>query len=101
MIQILNSAAAQWGEFFLLAVIQNTIFLGLVFVALHILRNAPARVRYLVALAGLLKLVLPPFLRIPSLPAPGIYADMIAAEVPRDMCDPRCERFTAAEGADT
>jgi len=69
MIQILNSAAAQWGEFFLLAVIQNTIFLGLVFTALHILRNVPARVRYLVALAGLLKLVLPPFLRIPSLPA--------------------------------
>ena len=69
MIQMLNSAAAQWGEFFLLAVIQNTIFLGLVLAALHILRNAPARVRYLVALAGLLKLVLPPFLRIPSLPA--------------------------------
>ena len=69
MIQIFNSAAAQWGEFFLLAVIQNTIFLGLVFAALHILRNAPARVRYLVALAGLVKLVLPPFLRIPSLPA--------------------------------
>ncbi len=69
MIQMLNSAGAVWGEFFLLAVIQNTIFLGLVFTALHLLRNAPARVRYLVALAGLVKLVLPPFLRIPLLPA--------------------------------
>ena len=67
MIQMLNSAGVQWGELFLFAVIQNTVFLGLVFVALHLLRNAPASVRYLIALTGLVKLVLPPFLRIPSI----------------------------------
>ncbi len=67
MIQMLNSAGATWGEFFLLAVVQNTIFLGLVIAALHIFRNAPARVRYLIAFTGLVKLVLPPFLRIPSI----------------------------------
>lgn len=67
MIQMLNSAGTVWGEFFLLAVVQNTIFLGIVFAALYLLRKAPARVRYLIALAGLIKLVLPPFLRIPAL----------------------------------
>jgi len=73
MIQMLNSVAAGWGEIFLLAVIQNTIFLGLVFAALHILRNAPASVRYLIALAGLIKLVLPPFMRIPAIMSiPGV-----------------------------
>lgn len=67
MIQMLNSAGTVWGEFFLLAVVQNTIFLGIVFAALYLLRRAPARVRYFIALAGLIKLVLPPFLRIPAL----------------------------------
>jgi len=82
MIQMLNSAGAGWGEFIFLAVVQNTAFLAVVLLVLRLLRNAPARVRYLVALAGLVKLVLPPFLPIPDVAvmaenAPDGYGGMI------------------------
>jgi beta-lactamase regulating signal transducer with metallopeptidase domain/biopolymer transport protein ExbD len=82
MIGMLNGAGTVWGEFFLLAVLQNTIFLGIVFAALYLLRRAPARVKYIVALAGLIKLVLPPFLRLPALitmpeKASGSYGSLI------------------------
>ncbi|UCG52312.1 MAG: biopolymer transporter ExbD [Candidatus Latescibacterota bacterium] len=61
MIDLLNHYGYLWAEFFGAAVIQNTIFLGLVFAALYFLRDASAQIRYVVGLIGLFKLLLPPF----------------------------------------
>ena len=65
MIGWLNSSGTAWGEFSLPMVIQNTVFLGMVLVILRLIRRAPARVRYGVACAGLVKLFIPPFIRLP------------------------------------
>jgi beta-lactamase regulating signal transducer with metallopeptidase domain len=61
MIETLNETGRVWANYFVWAIIQNTLFLGLVFLVLHWLRNAPANVRYAVAAVGLVKLLLPPF----------------------------------------
>jgi beta-lactamase regulating signal transducer with metallopeptidase domain/biopolymer transport protein ExbD len=62
MIDVLNECGRIWLEPFGLMAVQNTLFLILVFGVLIWLRQAPARLRHLVALVGLVKLVLPPFL---------------------------------------
>ncbi|UCH85475.1 MAG: biopolymer transporter ExbD [Candidatus Latescibacterota bacterium] len=62
MIETTNEIANQWASFFGVAVLQNTIFLVVVFFALHLFRNAPARVKYLIAAAGIIKLLIPPFI---------------------------------------
>ncbi len=72
MITLLNQTGQIWAPIFGAAVIQNTIFIGLVYLALYLLRNATARVRYAVALAGLVKLLLPPLFALPILPGAPI-----------------------------
>ncbi|MBN2092120.1 TonB family protein [candidate division KSB1 bacterium] len=62
MIDLINEIGSRWAEFFGLMVLQNTIFLGLVFLMLLLLKNASARAKYTIALIGLVKLLLPPFL---------------------------------------
>jgi beta-lactamase regulating signal transducer with metallopeptidase domain/biopolymer transport protein ExbD len=59
---LLNEWGGIWVDYFGLAVLQNTVFLGFVFVALHIGRTAPARIKYIIAMTGLVKLLLPPFI---------------------------------------
>jgi beta-lactamase regulating signal transducer with metallopeptidase domain/biopolymer transport protein ExbD len=71
MTEIINRLGQGWLEYFTLAVAQNTLFIGLILAALHWLRSASARVKYAIAMVGLLKLLLPPFLRLPSLGAPA------------------------------
>ncbi len=61
MIETLNETGRVWANYFVWAIVQNTLFLGLVFLVLRWLRNAPANVRYAVAAVGLVKLLLPPF----------------------------------------
>jgi len=61
MIEALNDAGRLWAEYFVPALVQNTLFLALVFLALYWFRNASAGVRYAIAAVGLVKLVLPPF----------------------------------------
>jgi beta-lactamase regulating signal transducer with metallopeptidase domain len=61
MIEVLNDAGRLWAEYFVPALVQNTLFLALVFGALYWFRNASAGVRYAIAAVGLVKLVLPPF----------------------------------------
>ena len=68
MITLLNDAGASWADWFGPVIVQNTIFLLLVFGALHLLRSASARVRAAVAAVGVVKLAVPPFLTW-SLPA--------------------------------
>lgn len=61
MIDALNNYGQSWMSFFGPVVVQNTVFLGLVFLLLYRFRNASASARYMIGLAGLLKLLLPPF----------------------------------------
>ncbi|MCU0645008.1 MAG: M56 family metallopeptidase, partial [bacterium] len=62
MIELLNQYGQAWAEFFGLAVLQNTLFLGIIFLILYWLRNANARTRYAIAMIGIFKLLLPPFM---------------------------------------
>jgi len=62
MIEWINYYGLIWAKYFGVAVIQNTIFLGFIFLALHILRHSSARIRYNVALLGLIKLLIPPII---------------------------------------
>ena len=65
MIAWINHWGAQWAAYFGMIVVQNTIFLGLIFLALFILRNASARIRYTVTVTGLIKCFLPPLFPLP------------------------------------
>ena len=60
MIETVNQLGSEWGEYFGYAVIQNTVFLGLIWLVLHFLRKTPASLKYLICLTGLVKLLLPP-----------------------------------------
>ncbi len=62
MIDFLNRYGQLWAEYFGPAFVQNTLFLGLIFLILYRLRNASAHVRYVVCLIALFKLLLPPFI---------------------------------------
>ncbi|MBN1998839.1 TonB family protein [candidate division KSB1 bacterium] len=61
MTDFLNQAGLYWGVYFGWVVVQNTAFLALVFLVLHLIRRTPAHVRYIVGVIGLAKLLLPPF----------------------------------------
>ena len=58
----LNYFSSLWVQYFGLAILQNTIFLGFVFLAFYLLKNADARIKYIIGLLGIVKLLLPPFL---------------------------------------
>jgi TonB family protein len=62
MIEFINRYGQIWAEYFGFAVLQNTLFLGLVFIALYFLKDANAKTKYIVAMFGIAKLLLPPFL---------------------------------------
>jgi beta-lactamase regulating signal transducer with metallopeptidase domain len=62
MIDVLNTWGASWAAYFGPAVLQNTLFLALILLALHILRNTRAGLRYALCFIGMVKILLPPFL---------------------------------------
>jgi beta-lactamase regulating signal transducer with metallopeptidase domain len=64
MIDGLNNIGVTWADYFGPVLVQNTVFLGLVWIALYLMRKASARARYIVALVGIAKLLLPPFVPI-------------------------------------
>ena len=64
MITMINEIGGDWGLWFLSAVVQNTIFLLLVFFTLYMLRRASARVLAAVATVGVVKLAIPPFVSV-------------------------------------
>jgi len=59
---LVNQCGSHWVEYFGLALVQNTLFVGLILVALHLLRRALAHLRYSICLIGLIKLLLPPLI---------------------------------------
>ncbi len=62
MITMLNSIANSWLDYFSYAVVQNTAFLAIIFLLLHLFRNADARFNYALSILGIFKLLIPPFL---------------------------------------
>ncbi len=57
-----NQIAEAWASYFGMAILQNTIFLVLVYFVLHLLRKADARIKYMIGVLGIIKLLLPPFI---------------------------------------
>lgn len=66
IVTTLNAWGTLWGRYLLGAVLQNLVFLALVFTALYLLRRAPARIRSWIATVGVLKLALPPLIPLAS-----------------------------------
>jgi TonB family protein len=64
MINLLNSIAENWMAYFGYAILQNTLFLAVIFLVLHLLREKSAGIKYGIAAFGLLKLLVPPFVPI-------------------------------------
>ncbi|MFO7840682.1 MAG: M56 family metallopeptidase [Fidelibacterota bacterium] len=62
MITFINALSENWADYFMYALVQNTFFLAIILFLLHILRKAPAGIRSGVALLGMIKLLIPPFL---------------------------------------
>ncbi len=62
MIQVVNGISGGWAEYFGFAVLQNTIFLAILFLLLRLLRRAPAHIKYALGCVGIIKLLLPPFM---------------------------------------
>ena len=90
MIELLNALGGSWAGYFGLAVLQHTLFLGVLFLGLYLLRNARAGLRYALCLIGTVKLLLPPFLPAGFLALPGSPDSvptfvMLARETPRAM----------------
>ncbi len=81
MIDGLSHWSATWSQYFGVAVVQNTVFLAIVFALLHVLRNTSAQTRYVVAAAGLFKLLLPPFVPLARLSAPIELSSSLASAV--------------------
>ncbi|MCP4574095.1 MAG: hypothetical protein GY838_17175 [bacterium] len=96
MMTLLNDWGATWAEYFVPAILQNTMFLGLVFLALYLLRNASARVRAAVATVGIVKLVIPPFV-------PLHLGERVAEEAPavQTLLFPFADTATATPAAAT
>lgn len=70
MIEWINSIGDIWARYFVLAIVQNSLFLGIIFFLLHYFRNASAKVKYNIALLGIFKLLLPPIVSVPILNSP-------------------------------
>jgi hypothetical protein len=62
VIATLNAWGGIWAGYFGLALIQHTLFLGVIFLGLYLARNAPAGLRYSLCFLGMAKLLLPPFM---------------------------------------
>ncbi|MDZ7271593.1 MAG: M56 family metallopeptidase [candidate division KSB1 bacterium] len=67
MIEQINFWGEAWARYFAQAVGQNTLFLALVLLTLWLLRRVQARVRFVVAMAGFAKLLVPLFVPGPDL----------------------------------
>ena len=78
MIELLNSFAENWMAYFGYAIMQNTLFLAVIFLVLYKLREKLAAIQYAVAALGLIKLLVPPFvpftIRAAATAAPAVGA---------------------------
>ena len=82
MIELLNHWADAWAGYAVMAVIQNTLFLGLILLALSFLKSYPAKWRYRLTLAAALKLWVPLFFTLPQSAPQMIPMGLPAATLP-------------------
>lgn len=73
MIDLLNSISIKWASLILTEITQNSVFISLIFLALYILRNSSAQIKYSLCLIGLARLLIP----IP------IFSGSIPLEIPQ------------------
>jgi len=62
MIEQLNILSAQWWNYFIPLLIQNTLFLAVIYSLLIYLKKTSAQTRYSIAMLGLIKLLIPAFI---------------------------------------
>ncbi len=62
MVEALNYISIRWWSYFIPLILQNTVFLGVIYWILLTLRKLPLQSRYALALLGLIKLLIPAFL---------------------------------------
>ena len=74
MIDLINNISACWWTYFIPLVIQNTLFLALIYGVLSLLKKIPAHARYSITLIGLIKLLIPAFIPLSLLTVPQITA---------------------------
>jgi len=81
MIGQLNEFSAVWAGYFMYFTAHNTVFLAIILTLLYVFRNKSAAFLRALALIGLAKLVIPPFIDIPlhSEQASGIFAMPLSA----------------------
>lgn len=61
MINRINELSSLWADQFLLASLQNTVFISLILLLLYLLRHKDARLLRGIAIIGIIKLLIPPF----------------------------------------
>jgi beta-lactamase regulating signal transducer with metallopeptidase domain len=79
MIEFLNHEGRLWAEYFGMAVVQNTLFLALIFILLHYMKKRSARIKYIICMVGIFKLLLPPFIPLVLIsytPLPQVNSDI-------------------------
>jgi TonB family protein len=79
MIDLINTWGISWWKYFFPLVIQNTIFLVVVYWAIIYLKKVSAQVRYSIALLGLIKLSIPAFLPISWISLSNIAENSLGA----------------------
>ncbi|MBN1349553.1 hypothetical protein JXJ21_09100 [candidate division KSB1 bacterium] len=79
MIEWFNHSGTLWADYFGTALLQNTVFLGAVFIALRFLKNASARILYGVSLLGLLKCFIPTLLPVPFTREPIVQSQFFGS----------------------
>ena len=99
MSNFIANTSALWMDYFSQLVIQNTLFLCLVLFLLHYSSSIPARFRYLICAAALVKLILPLFIPLRLLSAQPV-SNFIAA-YPKKVFSSEPDVLTKLPGVDT
>ncbi len=65
MIDFVNHLGLDWAKYYLLPSFQNSVFLVFIFLMMYFFKNSKAWIRYNIALVGLIKFLVPPFIPLP------------------------------------
>jgi beta-lactamase regulating signal transducer with metallopeptidase domain len=83
MIPFINNIGDIWMSYLSSGLLNNTLFLGITLITMFLLKNTLAHIRYNIALLGLIKLMIPPFISLAILPSNiqiPLTLDIIPAE---------------------
>ena len=76
MIAWIQQATEIWSEYAVWIIVQNTVFLLLIFGLLHLMKNESAGLKYWIGVIALIKCILPPFL-----PAPFLHKTAVSTGI--------------------